>query len=50
MEVGGCLCLIPVFVIGSDKFDINQYISFIGPYFKDNMNLMLAMGAISFIS
>ncbi len=46
MEIGGCLALIPVFVIGSDKFDINQYISFIVPYFKDNMNLMLVMGAI----
>ncbi len=46
MEIGGCLCLIPVFVIGSDKFDINQYISFIVPYFRENMNLMLIMGAI----
>ena len=46
MELGGCLCLIPVFVMGSDKFDINQYFSFIVPYFKDNMNLMLVMGAI----
>lgn len=46
MELGGCLCLIPVFVIGSDKFDINQYFSFIVPYFKDNINLMLVMGAI----
>ena len=46
MEIGGCLCLIPIFVIGSDKFDINQYMSFIVPYFKDNMNLMLVMGAI----
>ena len=35
MEIGGCLALIPVFVIGSDKFKINQYISFIVPYFKD---------------
>ncbi len=46
MEIGGCLCLIPVFVMGSGNFDINQYISFIVPYFKDNMNLMLVMGAI----
>ena len=46
MEIGGCLCLIPIFVIGSDKFDINQYFSFIVPYFKDNMNLMLIIGAI----
>ena len=27
MEVGRCLCLIPIFVMGSDNFDINQYIS-----------------------
>ncbi|MCI8636643.1 MAG: DUF2127 domain-containing protein [Clostridia bacterium] len=46
MEVGGCLCLIPIFIMGSDKFDTNQYFSFIVPYFKDNMNLVLIMGAI----
>ncbi len=46
MEVGGCMCLIPKFVLGSDKFDINQYISFIVPYFQENMNLMIVMGAI----
>ncbi|MCI8444280.1 MAG: DUF2127 domain-containing protein [Clostridia bacterium] len=46
IEIGGCLCCIPILVIGSDKFDINQYFSFIVPYFKDNMNLMLIMGAI----
>lgn len=46
MEVGGCLCLIPIFITGSDAFDANQYLSFIVPYFKDNMNFMLVMGAI----
>ena len=46
MEIGGCICLIPIFIIGSDKFNINQYFSFIVPYFQNNMNLMLAMGAI----
>lgn len=46
MEIGGCLCLIPVFVMGTDKMDANQYISFIVPYFKDNMNLMLVIGVI----
>lgn len=46
MEIGGCLCLIPVFIMGSNKFDINKYFSFIVPYFRDNMNLMLIMGAI----
>ncbi len=46
MEIGGCLCLIPIFIMGSDKFDINRYFSFIVPYFQNNMNLMLIMGAI----
>lgn len=46
IETGGCLCLIPIFFMDSDKFDVNQYFSFIVPYFKDNMNLMLVMGAI----
>lgn len=46
MEIGGCLCLVPIFIVGSDKFDINQYFSFIVPYFRDNMNLILVMGAI----
>lgn len=46
MEIGGCLCLIPVFILGSDKFDITKYFSFIVPYFQDNMNLMLIMGLI----
>ena len=46
MEVGGCLCLIPVFLQNDDAFEINQYVSFIVPYFRDNMNLMLVMGAI----
>lgn len=46
MEIGGCLCLIPIFVMGSDRFDVNQFISFIVPYFKNNMNQMLVIGAI----
>lgn len=46
LEIGGGLCLIPVFVIGSDKFAISQSLTFIVPYFRDNMNLMLVAGAI----
>ncbi len=46
MEIGGCLCLIPVFILGSEKFDINQYFSFIVPYFQNNMNFMLIIGMI----
>lgn len=46
MELGGCLCLIPVFVLGKDTFDIHSYFSFIVPYFEEHMDLMLAMGAI----
>lgn len=46
MEIGGCLCLIPIFILGADRFDINEYISFIVPYFQDSMNLMLIMGML----
>lgn len=46
MEIGGCLCLIPVFILGNEKFDINQYFSFIVPYFQNNMNLILIIGMI----
>lgn len=46
MEIGGCLCLIPVFILGSEKFDINQYFSFIVPYFQNNMNLVIMIGTI----
>lgn len=46
MEIGGCLCLVPVFILGGNPFDVDQYFSFIIPYFKDNMNLMLVMGVI----
>lgn len=46
MEIGGCLCLVPVFFMGNGAPDINQYFSFVVPYFRDNMNFMLAAGAI----
>ena len=46
MEIGGCFCLIPIFILGADKFNINEYISFIVPYFKENMDLMLIMGML----
>lgn len=46
MEIGGCLCLIPIFVMGNGRFDISGHFSFIVPYFQHNMNLMLVMGAI----
>jgi len=46
MEVGGCFCLIPIFILGADKFNINEYISFIVPYFQENMDLMLIMGML----
>ena len=46
MEIGGCFCLIPIFILGADKFNINEYISFIVPYFQENMELMLIMGML----
>lgn len=46
MEICGSLSLIPVFILRNDNFDINSYFSFIVPYFRDNMNLMLIVGAL----
>ena len=46
MEICGSLSLIPVFILGNDNFDINSYFSFIVPYFRDNMDLMLIVGAL----
>ena len=46
MEIGGCFCLIPIFILGADKFNINEYISFIVPYFQENMDLMRIMGML----
>ena len=46
MEIGGGFCLIPIFILGADKFNINEYISFIVPYFQENMDLMLIMGML----
>lgn len=46
IEIGGCLASIPLLLMGSVKFDIGQYFSFIVPYFQNNLNLMIVMGAI----
>lgn len=50
MEIGGIICLIPVLIFGTDKFDITQYFSFKLPYFQENIYLMMIMGAIYGIS
>ncbi|MDD3172376.1 MAG: hypothetical protein PHF63_01690 [Herbinix sp.] len=44
MELGGCLTLIPILLVGNDKLNIGQYFSFIVPYFQDNLYLMIVMG------
>ena len=46
MEIGGCLALIPVLAMGSDKVDMSSFFSFIVPYLQENMNLMIVMGGI----
>lgn len=46
MEIGGAFCLIPAMFSGTDKFDAGQYFSFKLPYFQDNLNMMILMGAI----
>lgn len=46
MEIGGCLCLIPVLIAGGETSGIGRYFSFIVPYFQENLGLMLVMGAV----
>lgn len=46
MEIGGVLCMIPAFMLGTDKFDIGQYFEFKLSYFQENLYLMMVMGAI----
>lgn len=46
MEIGGCLCLIPILLSGSDAFGVGRYFSFIVPYLQENMYLMLAIGLL----
>lgn len=46
MEIGGCFAFIPVLIMGTDKFDIRQYFSFIVPYLQENLHLMIIIGAI----
>lgn len=46
MELMGCLCLIPILIMGQNKIDMSSYFSFIVPYFQENLFLMMAIGAI----
>lgn len=46
MEIAGCLFLIPILLLKVDAIDINQYFSFIVPYFQENLYMMMAMGMI----
>lgn len=46
MEIGGCLALIPVLAMGSNKMDTSSYFSFIVPYLQENLNMMIVMGGI----
>ena len=46
MELGGVFCMIPALIWETDKFDIGQYFEFKLPYFQDNLDMMMVMGAI----
>lgn len=46
MELGGCLALIPILLLGDDNFNLSHYFSFIVPYLQENLNLMIVMGGI----
>lgn len=46
MEIFGCLALIPALLFASDQYDIGQYLSFIVPYFQENLYMMAIMGGM----
>lgn len=46
MEIAGVLAMIPALLWGTDKYDVGQYFSFRLPYFQENLNMMIIMGAI----
>ena len=46
IEIGGAFCFLAAMLWGSDKFDVGQYFSFKLPYFQDNLNMIIAIGAI----
>lgn len=46
MEIGGAFCFVAAMLFGADQFDVKQYFSFKLPYFQDNLNMMITMGAI----
>ena len=46
LEIAGVLAMIPALLWGTDKYDVGQYFSFRLPYFQENLNMMIIMGAI----
>jgi len=46
MEIGGCLALVPILLVDSNRYDFSQYFSFIVPYLQENMGLMIVIGGI----
>lgn len=46
LEIAGVLAMIPALLWGTDKYDVGQYFSFRLPYFQENINMMIIMGAI----
>jgi len=46
MELGGCLMVLLILLLGGNSAGANQYISFIVPYFQENLLLMMIMGGI----
>jgi len=46
MELGGCLAFLMTFLFKTENVEINQYFSFIVPFFQQNLELMMIMGGI----
>jgi uncharacterized membrane protein (DUF2068 family) len=46
IELGGCLALIPLLLFPSSGVGMDQYFSFVVPYFQDHLTLMMIIGGI----
>jgi uncharacterized membrane protein (DUF2068 family) len=46
MELGVCLGLLPMLVLGINQVDASEHFSFIVPYLQENLFLMMAMSGV----
>lgn len=46
IEIGACLSIITILIFDFNKIDLNNYFSFIIPYLKENLVMVLILGSI----